>query len=217
MTTTETTNRTAPQEPLRSDAQRIALISDTHFMAEDGSDVPQPLLDALAGVELILHLGHVSSAAGLNRLESVAPVIAVQTDLDNKLMGEHLAAEVSGGRTAGYTRILEAGGLRVGLVHDFSVRGVEVPLVEENDAQRLAFPDASMAEILTSKFGAPVDIVAFAATHQPMVLHRQGVLLVNPGSPNLPSGRRKGGARTLAVLNLRDGVAEVEIIELGGQ
>jgi putative phosphoesterase len=215
MAATETTNEASTQEPLRTDAQRIALISDTHFMAEDGSDVPQVLLDTLAGVELILHLGHISSAAGLNRLESVAPVIAVQTELDDKLMGEHLAAEVSGGRTAGYTRILEAGGLRIGLVHDFSARGVEVPLFEENERQRLAFPAASTAEILTSKFGTPVDIVAFAATHQPMVLHRQGVLLVNPGSPNLPSGRRKGGLGTIAILTVRDGVAEVEIVELG--
>jgi putative phosphoesterase len=214
MTAIQTTADEARDGVIRPGVSRIALISDTHFMAADGSDVPQPLLDALAGADLIVHLGHISSAAALDRLGSVAPVLAVQTELDDKLLGDRLSGEVESGRTRGYTRILEAGRLRIGLVHDFSVRGVEVPLVEDGEGHRLVFPDTPMAEILTSKFGAPVDIVAFAATHEPLVLHRDGVLLVNPGSPNLPAGKRKAGPGTIALLTVRDGAADVEVVAI---
>lgn len=200
-----------PTEVEAGDAQRIGLLSDTHFMAPDGSDVPQVLLDALGGVDLIVHLGHISTPAALDRLESVAPVLGVQTELDDQLFGDALAGEVERGRVAGYTRIIEAGGLHIGAVHDFGARGVEVPLVHDDHLQ---FPDAPMDEILRSKFGQPVDVVAFAATHIEMVVFRQGVLLVNPGSPNLPGGRRKGGLGTIAILEVAGGAARVQLVDL---
>lgn len=192
-------------------ARRIGFLSDTHFMAPDGSDVPEALLQALVGVDLIVHLGHVSNSAALDRLESVAPVLAVRTELDDKLFGEQLDTEIERGRMSARMRIIEAGGVRIGAVHDFSARGVAVPLV---DGMRLEFPETSMEEIVRSKFGAPLDVVAFAATHIDMVLHRQGVLLVNPGSPNLPGGARKGGLGTVVILDVRDGVAGVELVDL---
>ncbi len=95
-------------------ARRIGLLSDTHFSAEDGSDVPQVLLDALRGCDLIVHLGHISSAASLDKLASVAPVRAVQTELDDQIMGDHLAGEISSGRTNGYTRVLHVGDITIG-------------------------------------------------------------------------------------------------------
>jgi uncharacterized protein len=200
-------------EMVSTDARRIALLSDTHFMAGDGGDVPQSLLDALAGSDLIVHLGHVSSPGALDRIETVAPVLAVQTELDDKLMGERLAGETDSGRTRGYTRVIEANGTRIGLVHDFSAHGVEAPLIEVDGARRLAFPDVPMAEILSSRFGSPVQVVACAATHDPFVLFREGVLFVNPGSPNLPDGRQKGGLGALALLTLDHGTVAVEVID----
>jgi predicted phosphodiesterase len=136
----------------------------------------------------------------------------VQTPLDDMVFGERLADEVARGRTAGRTRVIEAGGVRIGLVHDFSTGGIEVPLM---DGQQLAFPDAPMAEILASKFGTAVDVVACANTHVESVVYRQGVLVVNPGSPNLPGGRRKGGLGTVAILAVTNDAAELEIIDLG--
>jgi putative phosphoesterase len=214
MTALQPVSDNAAHDVVKTDARRIALISDTHFMAGDGSDVPQPLLDALSGVDLILHLGHISSAGALDRLEMIAPVLAVQTELDDKLMGDRLSTEIESGRTRGHTRVLDAGGLRIGLVHDFSAHGIEAPLVEENGVRRLSLPDVPVAELLSSRFGSPVDVVACAATHDPFVLHRAGVLFVNPGSPNLPDGRRKGGPGAFAVLTIDRGAVEVEIIDL---
>ncbi len=86
-----------------------------------------------------------------------------------------------------------------------------MPLV---DNDRLVFPAAPMDEIVASKFGQGVDVVAFAATHIDMVLHRQGFLLVNPGSPNLPAGARRGGLGSIAVLDLAGTTVRVEIVDL---
>jgi predicted phosphodiesterase len=62
-------------------------------------------------------------------------------------------------------------------------------------------------------FGRPIDVVAFGATHRSLVAHHRGVLLVNPGSPTLPvpPGTTPG---TVAVLELRAGVATVEILRI---
>lgn len=214
MTAVQPATDNAAHDLVTTDARRIALISDTHFMAPDGSDVPRSLLDHLAGVDLILHLGHISSAGALDRLEQVAPVLAVQTELDDKLMGEHMNAETESGRTRGHTRVIEAGGVRLGLVHDFSAHGIEAPLIEENGIRRLSLPDMPIADLLSSRFGSLVDVVACAATHDPFVLHRAGVLFVNPGSPNLPDGRRKGGRGAFVLLTIESGTVEVEVIDL---
>jgi len=211
MTSVETHGTGGATGVPRVDARRIGFLSDTHTQAADGSDLPAELLTAFEGVDLIVHLGHVGHPGALDRLEAIAPVLAVQTPLDDKLFGDRLADEAARGRTAGRTRVIEAGGLRIGLVHDFNTGGVEVPLV---DSRHLAFPDAPMTEILISKFGMPVDVVACANTHIEMVVYRQGVLVINPGSPNLPGGRRKGGLGTAAILVVESGAAELEIIDL---
>jgi putative phosphoesterase len=198
-------------QTIQVDARRIGLLSDTHTMAADGSDLPAELFTAFTDVDLIVHLGHIQCTGTLDRLGQVAPVLAVQTPLDDKLFGEALAAELESGRTAGVTRIVEAGGLRIGLVHNFSAGDVEVPISEDG---QVSFPDVPMDELLTARFGAPVDVVAFANTHTEIVAYRQGVLLVNPGSPNLPGGARKGGLGTVAILTVQDGAAAVEIVDL---
>ncbi|MGB2694877.1 MAG: metallophosphoesterase family protein [Dehalococcoidia bacterium] len=192
-------------------ARRIALISDTHFMKPDGSDVPRALLKALDGVDLILHLGHISSAASMDLLASVAPVLAVQTPLDDQQLGDALDAEQASGRTNGYTRVIEAGGVRIGALHNIASVSPKVVVV---DNQRLKFPKASMSEVLRARFGQAVDVVAFANTHVEIVAQREGVLFVNPGSPNLPGGAREGGPGTIAVLDVRGGTMHVEVIEV---
>jgi putative phosphoesterase len=202
-------NKSTPIEKVR--ARRIGLISDTHFMKPNGSDVPARLLKALEGLDLIVHLGHISSAASLDRLERVAPVLAVQTPLDDRLMGEALSAEIKRGRTAGHTRVIEAGGLRIGCVHNLSAGSPKISVVNN---ERLKFPAKPLKDVLQAKLGTPVEVVAFANTHAEIVACREGVLFVNPGSPNLPGGARQGRPGTIAVLEIDKGTAHVEIVDL---
>ena len=60
-----------------------------------------------------------------------------------------------------------------------------------------------------------LDVIAFGATHRDAVALYRGVLLVNPGSPTLPARPRAGTSGTAAVLDLRGGVATVEIVAVG--
>ena len=201
----------APISTSQLGRRRIGLISDTHFTAPGGTDVPDGLVEALHGVDLIVHLGHISNPQALDRLETVAPVLAVSTDLDDRMFGESIAAEVARGRIAPRTNVIEAGGLRIGMVHDLAA---SEPAIGLTDDGRLQFPAAELSAVLQAKFGGPVDVVAHAATHVERVLYRQGVLFVNPGSPNLPDQRPKGSAGTLLILDVADGTAMVEVVDL---
>ena len=48
----------------------------------DGSDLPDSVVEALLGCDLILHCGDIDSLGVLDRLSTVAPVIAVRTKID---------------------------------------------------------------------------------------------------------------------------------------
>jgi len=67
-----------------------------------------------------MHLGHISNPRALDRLEAVAPVLAVSTDLDDQLFVDAIAADVARGRIAHRTSVIGVGGLRVGMVHDLA-------------------------------------------------------------------------------------------------
>lgn len=70
---------------------------------------------------------------------------------------------------------------------------------------RLELPDKPVGELLAPVFGERVDVVAFAATHRAAVAWYQGVLLVNPGRPNLSEHP------SVAILEVEQGVVHVEI------
>ncbi|MGD9890097.1 MAG: metallophosphoesterase [Dehalococcoidia bacterium] len=190
-------------------AHRIGLIADNHSRHDDGGDLPQVALDALQGVDLILHCGDTGNVGTLDRLQTLAPVLAVP--------GGH----VEGGRgredprLAPATRVVVVSGVRIGMIHEIGKHGIVVEGALEG---RLAFPDVPMHDILASKFGQPVDIVAFGGTHRDMVGQYQGVLLVNPGSPNLPAQRRTPDELgTVAILEIREQVIGVEVVRLSAE
>jgi putative phosphoesterase len=164
-------------------ARTIGLVADTHSSKRDGSDLPAAVLDALRGVDLILHLGDMGAVGALDRLAQVAPVLATR--------GGHAVGEDP--RIAARARVVVAGGRRVGALFDLSAAGVGFAVTKS-----IAFPPGDAAPALARLFGAAVDVVAFAATHTPFLVRHQGVLYVNPGSPNLPAA----GPGTVAVLDL---------------
>jgi putative phosphoesterase len=78
---------------------RIGVVSDTHGYLDPA------ILDALAGVDLILHAGDIGDATILDALRSIAPVTAVAGNLDDDTMG--LPTEVA----------VDAEGVRLALGH----------------------------------------------------------------------------------------------------
>ena len=79
----------------------IGLISDTH-----GYFDPR-LPDVFRGVERILHAGDIGGLDVIERLEAIAPVVAVHGNMDNPLVANRFPADST----------LQAGGLSVYLVH----------------------------------------------------------------------------------------------------
>ncbi len=182
---------------------RIGIVSDTHSLQQDASDMPQQVLDAFRGVDLIIHCGDLDTLGVLDRLETVAPVCAVRGYPDPYEEGERLAD---------VTRVVEAEGLSIGVIHDIAWPGIRVRL-----ESFFEFPDRPFDDVMTSKFGKPVQVIAFGDTHEEMVAYYKGVLMVNPGSPTKPGLRHgPGELGTVAIMEIRRAVAAVELVKLKG-
>ncbi len=82
----------------------VGVLSDTH-----GAVRPQ-VLEALDGVDLIVHAGDVDTPEVLAALEAVAPVTAVRGNMDGHPLNLRLRA----------TEVVEAGGVLLYVLHDLS-------------------------------------------------------------------------------------------------
>jgi len=190
----DTTRITTPA----GNSTRIGFLADTHYHPTGGPDLPAVVVDAFGGVDLIVHLGDMGEAAALDKLERVAPVIATRGG-DDPPQDPRIAA----------TRVIEVGGLTIGALFDLASAGIA-----GTEGGRLAFADKPLADGLRATFGRAVDVVAFGATHQDIVAHHDGVLFINPGSATLPAKRGASGLGTIAILDVRDRVATVELVRL---
>lgn len=81
---------------------RLGIISDTHGLLRDEA------LQALAGSELIIHAGDVGKPEILQRLRTIAPVVAVRGNIDTAEWAAALPA----------TAIVKAGRARIYVLHD---------------------------------------------------------------------------------------------------
>lgn len=181
---------------------RIGLISDTHC-AGSGWDLPIQVLRAFQGVDLILHCGDLECLGVLDCLETVAPVLAVRGYEDPAEAGDRLTFP---------TRVVEVDGIKIGLVHDIQWPGPKIATT--SDGSGLSLPQAQGKELLSRKFGQPVDVVLFGDTHHQLVCDWDGVLLVNPGSPTYPARRRLGMLGTVGFLDIQDGKATASLADL---
>jgi putative phosphoesterase len=181
------------------DRAKIGLLADTHCHGPGASDLPGSVLDAFRGVDLVVHLGDMGGAATLDRLATVADVVATRGRDDPP----------QDPRIAPSARVIEAGGLVVGAMFDLAAAGLA-----STAGDRLDFDEDFSPELLQRVFGRRVDVVVFGATHREIVAFHRGVLLVNPGSPTLPARPRPGAIGTAALLELERGAALVEIVLL---
>jgi putative phosphoesterase len=134
-------------------------------------------VELLRLASVIVHTGDLTAATVLDELAALAPVEAVHGNMD--------ALELRG--LLPERRVVEAEGLRVGLVHD-------------------AGPSAGRHERLAGWF-PDCDLLAYGHTHLPEVARRGEAWIVNPGSP---TERRRAPGHTMAVV--RDG--EPELVRL---
>lgn len=181
----------------------VGLISDTHS-AGNGRDLPGAVMDALKGVELILHCGDLECLGVLDYLETVAPVLAVRGYEDPTEPGERLALA---------TRVVQIEDVRIGMVHD--IQWPTPRIATSPDGTGLEFPPGQTADLVARKFGQSVDVVVFGDTHEELVCWSEGTLFINPGSPTYPGKRHKPGSLgTLGLLKVEGSSVEVRIVQL---
>jgi len=130
---------------------------------------------------LILHAGDLVAASVLEELRALAPVEAVYGNADEEALRLVLPEE----------RVVEAGGARIGMIHD-------------------AGPRVGRERRLAARFRA-CDAVVYGHTHLPQVERVGGLWILNPGSP---TERRRAPARTVLVLGVEHGEIVPELVTL---
>jgi putative phosphoesterase len=182
---------------------KIGLISDTHS-AGSGRDLPDVVLRALGDVELILHCGDLECLGVLDYLETIAPVLAIRGYEDPMEPGDRLAPS---------TRVVSVEGISIGMVHDIQWPTPRISTTP--DGTGLVFPPGRSRDIFEKKFGQPVDVVIFGDTHEELICHYDGTLIINPGSPTYPGRQHpRGSLGTLAILEINQGAVAVRLVDL---
>lgn len=149
---------------------RIGVIADTHNLLRPEA------LERLRGCDQLLHLGDIGKPEILDALRQLAPLDVIRGNNDTDDWAEALPETLS----------LEAGGLRLYLIHDLKQLRID-PRAEG------------------------FDLVLAGHSHKPLKEVRDGVLYLNPGSAG---PRRFKLPISLAILSIRERRAEVEMITL---
>lgn len=159
---------------------KLGLVSDTHGL------IDPKLAGLFRGCARIVHAGDVVRPEILDVLAAVAPVTAVRGNNDGAPAFDHLSE----------TALLEAGQLRVLVVHDLGARDRPRPPARPLLARERP------------------EIVVHGHSHRPGAEVLQGTLFVNPGSAG---PRRFKLPRCAAVLSVRGRRAEVTFYDLEGE
>jgi hypothetical protein len=133
---------------------KIGVISDTHIYFPE--DLPQQILDAFAGVDLILHAGDLVSLAVLEGLKKITPhVKAVWGNMD--------LADVK--QTLTEKEIIQIKSFSIGLTHG---RGAPSNLIQ------------TVKEVFNNE---KIDCIVYGHSHSPCNEIYQDILFFNSGSP----------------------------------
>ena len=182
---------------------KVGVISDTHNPSV-GAEPPAEVVAAFRGVDVILHAGDIYQPVCLDWLEKIAPVYAVELGAD-----AHFREDV---RVVDKARVVQLEGHNIGIIHDLLVPGMAQEVTEFSPLAKHFPQDADLSTALETVFDATVDIVIFGHTHYAVVEEFQDILMVNPGSPNLPKQLRRLGQ--VAILELGPAHKSAEILNL---
>jgi putative phosphoesterase len=165
---------------------RIGILSDTHLpnLIRQLDELGPEIATFLSTVDLILHSGDLTSPMVLDWLEPFAPVVC--TTGNNDPIVDSRCQDVA---------ILDLEGWRLGMVH--SLRRGFRPMTE-----------------LQQLFPTSVQIMIAGDTHYEVLECREGVVVLNSGSPTFPHHKdlRLG---TVGLLELAPGRLHAEVIVLG--
>jgi uncharacterized protein len=131
----------------------VAVISDTH-MPRRRRRLPAACLERLAGSELIIHAGDLTSEAFFEELTAIGPPVrAVFGNADEPALRQTLPESL----------VFDANGARIAVVHDAGSR-------------------VGREERLRARFAGCAAVI-YGHTHQPQVDYQGSMWVLNPGSP----------------------------------
>ena len=169
-------------DPRDHGLMELAVISDTH-LPRGSRRIPEACVERLRSADLILHAGDLVAASVLDELEALGPpVAAVAGNVDEPAVRLRLPV----------SRVVEAGGTRIGMIHDAG------PATGRLERQRAAF--------------AGCQAVVYGHSHIP--LHEtapDGFQIFNPGSP---TDRRRQPRHTMGMAHADGGSVSFALIEL---
>ena len=177
----------------------IGLLADTHI-PEAARVLPPQIAEVFRDVDLILHAGDIYIPSVLDQLEHIAPVMAARGDDD---MDEDFGEDSRMKKT----QILSIEGLTLWATHIKPRYGLIVPQ-EQNSSYSSIFRRQPVKDDPPD----PPDVVVFGHSHFAEIEEYKGVLLVNPGSPTMPSYIPKLGS--VGFLTIKDGKAEARLVNL---
>jgi hypothetical protein len=163
---------------------RIAVLSDTH--AGKVNELPLALVDALIGMDMVVHLGDYSSGGLVNELKKTGKFRGVRGNHD---LGDiHTMLPKKDG--------VEVNGRRIGLLHGHGCsfpRGLHKGLIAQFKEEKM-------------------DVILFGHTHIASSKVVEDVLLFNPGSA---AGRFPARNRTYGILTIGETV-NADIVNIAG-
>jgi len=133
----------------------IGVVSDTHIPSR-GKAIPDIVLNAFEGVDLIIHAGDLIKDYVIYELEEIAPVYAVAGNNDDFYMQSKL----------GRKKILDVGGVKIGITHG-----------------DMGYAGNALKNAINIFKNDTVNCVVFGHSHAPHNEEIEGVLFFNPGSP----------------------------------
>jgi len=157
---------------------KIGIISDTHI--KSNLDRLDQVRSWLSEVDFLIHVGDFTGLEVVRNLVAFKNLIGVWGNNDGEEIKKILKEK----------EILEVEGYRIGLFHGHG----EKKTTQERALEK--FKDDS------------VDIIVFGHSHQPLILTKNKILLLNPGSP---TNKRRERWFSYIVLQLEQGSLKAEL------
>lgn len=161
----------------------LGILSDTH-LTRPLPELEYLLNGPLKSAEVILHAGDHDREEVIDYLEfdEPRPYHGVAGNMDT----------MASSRRLGQRKILELGGLKIGLLHGWG-------------------PGEGLENRVHTAFGVAPDIIVFGHSHIPLIKRIGPTLFLNPGSPFSPRTLSRG---TVMLLTIEEGVATPRLIEV---